>query len=132
MMTRQNARTMRIVLLLAATFLGVARVASADNAKPAMTKPPAHAKPVGDAKINVTQLAVADRALEFCRPIDPDSSKKIELQIADMTKGASPDTVSQARSSEVYKSAYSSMDGFIAQIDPRNAKTACANTARAK
>lgn len=83
-------------------------------------------------KINAQQLAVVDRALEFCGPVDEDSAKKLKDKVAELTKGASADTVAQARSSEAYTQAYSSIGGFFGEIDPRNAKVACTNTADAK
>jgi hypothetical protein len=127
-----NSKPMRAGLFLAVICVAGACVASAaDTQGDSQTKTAGPAKAASPA-IKVQQLALADRALEFCGPIDADSSKVLKEQIAALVKGASADVVAQARGSESYKAAYSSMDGFIGQIDPRNAKVVCANSARGK
>ncbi|HEY4971520.1 MAG TPA: hypothetical protein VII35_16600 [Steroidobacteraceae bacterium] len=115
--------------LRAGLFLAAACVAGACAASAAETKAAAQTKAAGETKINTQQLAVTERALEFCSSVDPDSAKKLKEKVAELTKGASADAVAQARSSDGYKAAYSTMDSFIGEIDPRNAKVACTNTA---
>jgi hypothetical protein len=83
-------------------------------------------------QINAQELALVDRALEFCGPVDADSVKKLKERLAEITKTASADVVAQARASDTYKQSYATMDSFIGQIDPRNAKVACTNTADSK
>jgi hypothetical protein len=135
---KANPNPTRAAVFLLVACIAVACAASADEAataartKAASQRAAAQSTAGAQTKINAQQLAVVDRALEFCGPIDPDSAKKLKEQVAALVKGASPDDVVLARGSETYKSAYSTMDGFIGQIDPRNAKVACANTAHSK
>jgi hypothetical protein len=114
-------------------FMGfaIAFIGSAAAAPPAAATR-AVAPHANAAQINAQQLGVMDRAVEFCGPIDADSAKKLKDRIAQLTKGASADAVAQARSSDGYKEAYSTMGNFIGEIDPRNAKVACENTAGGK
>jgi hypothetical protein len=118
-MMLKNPNALRAGLFLAAASVAGAFAASAGETKGA-----------DETTINVQQLAVVDRAIEFCGPIDPGSSQKLKDRVAALVKGASADAVVQARASDEYKKAYSTMDSFIAAIDSRNAKVACANTAR--
>jgi len=108
-------RTMRSAAILAFALSGIAGPAAAL---------------AGEPQINAQQLAIAERALEFCGPVDPDNTKKLREKVAELVKGASPDAVARARGSDEYKKAYVSMDGFITQVDARNAKVVCANTAK--
>ncbi len=125
-------RTARLGAIAVLALAGMAVSAAAPLAIAAPPPATTAAPQVKTPQINAQQLAVVERALEFCSPIDADSAKKLKEHVAALTKGASADALTQARSSEVYKAAYSAMDGFIGQIDPRNAKVACANTARGK
>jgi hypothetical protein len=101
-------------------------------AAPPAAAPHANARHATAPQINAQQLAVVDRAVEFCTPVDAESAKKLKDKVAALTKGASADAVAQARSSDGYKEAYSTMGNFIGEIDPRNAKVACENTAGIK
>jgi hypothetical protein len=117
----------RIALALACAGIAAAPLAVAAPPKAAAAAPQAKVL-----QVNAQELGVVDRALEFCGPVDADSAKKLKDKVAELTKGASADAVAQARGSDVYKQAYSSMGSFIDQIDPRNAKVACTNTADKK
>jgi hypothetical protein len=116
---------------MAIAFIGSAAAAPPTAAPPAAARPAAAAH-ANAPQINAQQLGVMDRAVEFCTPVDADSAKKLKDKIAQLTKGASADAVAQARSSDGYKEAYSTMGNFIGEIDPRNAKVACENTAGGK
>jgi hypothetical protein len=111
--------------------LALACTAGIAAAPRAIAAPPPKAA-VAAPLINAQRLAVTERALEFCGPVDADSAKKLKDQVAELTRGASADALAQARDSEAYKQAYSSMESFIGEIDPRNAKVVCANTASGK
>lgn len=119
---RRHARCAGLALALACAAIPAAPRAIAAPPKAAAAEPP----------INVQRLAVTERALEFCGPVDADSAKKLKDRVAELTKGASADTLAEVRSSETYKQAYATMESFIGEIDPRNAKVACANTAAGK
>jgi hypothetical protein len=128
-----NPNPKRAGLLMAVACLAAACAASAAQPKAAgQTRAAPQAKVAGVGVINAQQLAVVDRALVFCGPVDPESAKKLKDKVGELTKGASADAVAQARGSDVYKQAYSNMGSFIDQIDPRNAKVACTNTADKK
>ncbi|HEX4152447.1 MAG TPA: hypothetical protein VHY75_09615 [Steroidobacteraceae bacterium] len=79
--------------------------------------------------LNAQQLGIFDRVLKFCGPVDPALSKKLEAKIAELIKGHSADEVAKARGSEKYKEGYQSMDSFVSQVDDRNAKTLCSESA---
>lgn len=83
----------------------------------------------GDARIDPQKLAITERAVEYCGPIDPAISNKLREKVAEMVKGVTPDALARIRGSVDYKQTQSSMDQFISKIDPRNAKVFCANTA---
>lgn len=108
-------RTSRSVAILVLSFWGIAGPAAAFAAEP---------------QIDAQRLAITERALEFCGPVDPDNSKKLREKIAQWLKGASPDALARTRGSDDYKKGYASMDKFMADIDPRNAKVVCANAVK--
>lgn len=80
-------------------------------------------------RLNPQQLGILERLLKYCGPVDPASSKKLQAKFNAMVKGASPEALSEARSSDRYKEGYSVMDGFIGQVDQRNAKIVCTDSA---
>jgi hypothetical protein len=83
----------------------------------------------GETTVDAQQLGILDRAVKYCGPVDPATKQKLEAKVARLLEGTSAAAVAQARSSADYKQSYASMDSFIGQVDARNAKVLCADTA---
>ena len=83
----------------------------------------------GESALNAQQLAITERVLKFCGPVDAGAAKKIQDKVSELVKGRSEADVAKARESEEYKKAFTLIDGFIAQVDEHNAKTLCSDSA---
>lgn len=88
---------------------------------------PAHA---GEGPLNAQQLGILDRVVKFCGPVDPGIAEKLQAKMAELLKGASAATVAATRSSTEYHQGYDTMDRFVNQVDERNAKTLCTDSAK--
>src|ERR1700688_3704274 len=79
----------------------------------------------GESALNAQQLAVTERVLKFCGPVDADAAKKLQDKVSELVKGRSEADLAKARDSEEYKQGYTLIDGFVAQVDEHNAKALC-------
>ncbi|MEP6883302.1 MAG: hypothetical protein ABJC66_01005 [Gammaproteobacteria bacterium] len=86
----------------------------------------------GEPALNAQQLAITERVLKFCGPVNPDAAKKLQEKISEMVKGRSEADLATARDSEEYKKGYAMIDGIVAQDDEQNAKALCKNSAADK
>jgi hypothetical protein len=80
-----------------------------------------------DASVNARQLAITERTLKFCGPLDPEAAKKLQAKLDQQKRGISDSALAEARKSEEYQKAYLLIGNFIAQVDEHNAKTLCAD-----
>ena len=92
----------------------------------ALLVPVVHA---GESALNAQQLAITERVLKFCAPVDAGAAKRLQDKVAELVKGRSEAELDKARDSEEYKKGSTLIDGFIAQVDERNAKTLCSDSA---
>ena len=86
----------------------------------------------GERALDAQQLAITERVLKFCGPVNPDAAKKLRDKVSELVKGRSEESLAKARASEEYKKGYALMEGFIAQVDEHNAKTLCSDSAADK
>jgi len=70
-------------------------------------------------------LAKSDALVSFCTKVDPPAAAKYQEQIKQMVHNTSTAAVTQVRSSEEYRTAHTSIAGFLDKVDERNAKRAC-------
>ncbi len=70
-------------------------------------------------------LAIIDRVLEYCGPIDPAVAEGLREKIKRLTKGLSEQQVTQLRQTPEYQAAYSSMGEFVGKVDEHNARKLC-------
>lgn len=105
-------------------FNGIGRVA-ASLSFGLLLAPLVHA---GEPALNAQQLAITERVLKFCGPVNPDAAKKLQDKVSELVKGRSEADLAKVRDSEEYKKGYTLMEGFIAQVDEHNAKTLCSDS----
>jgi hypothetical protein len=86
----------------------------------------------GEPALNAQELAVTERVLKLCGPVDPVAAKKLQDRVSELVKGRSEVDLAKARDSEEYKKGYTLIDGFVAQVDEHNAKALCTDSAADK
>jgi hypothetical protein len=86
----------------------------------------------GEPALNAQELAVTERVLKLCGPVDPVAAKKLQDRVSELVKGRSEADLAKARDSEEYKKGYTLIDGIVAQVDEHNAKTLCTDSAADK
>ena len=109
-------------------FNGMGRVAASLSFS-LLVVPCVHA---GEPALNAQQLAITERVLKFCGPVNPEAAKKLEDKVSELVKGRSEADLAKARDSEEYTKGYAMIDGMIAQVDEHNAKTLCTDSAADK
>lgn len=92
---------------------------------------PAAATTATDGPTPVPQvLGVAEGALSYCSPIDPEAAAGLRQLIGQMTQGTSERRLAEVRDSDEYRKAYDSVLDFTAKIEgPRNARRFCSGEA---
>jgi hypothetical protein len=91
----------------------------------------ASAAPVLDS-LNPRMLGTTEALLDYCTKADPKGAAKVRARLKEMVKGASSETLAQARKSDEYRKARSAMEDFAAKIDPHNASRACSGPVAAR
>jgi hypothetical protein len=77
-------------------------------------------------------LGVSEAILGYCSKAYPSSTEKYQLQVARLTRGASPETLTKVRASDDYRRARAAEEDFVSQVDPHNAKHICAKSLAAR
>jgi hypothetical protein len=78
---------------------------------------------------NARVLGVAESALSYCGPLEPEAAGRLRHRIKQLVQGASEPQLAEVRNSNEYRKAYDSVVDFVAKIDPHNAKRFCAEAA---
>jgi hypothetical protein len=86
----------------------------------------------GESALNAKQLAITERVLKFCGPVDADAARKLQDKVSELVKGRSEADLAKARDSEEYRKGYTLIDGVVAQVDEHNAKALCTDSAADK
>lgn len=73
-------------------------------------------------------LAIMDRVLEYCGPIDPSAAAKLRDKIKGLTKGLTEQQVADLRATPEYQAASSSIAEFVGKVDEHNAKKICSES----
>jgi hypothetical protein len=77
-------------------------------------------------------LGVTEAILDYCTRAYPPSTEKFQFQLARLTQGASPKTLTDVRASDDYRRARAAEEDFVSKVDAHNAKRICARSLAAK
>ncbi|HYL03201.1 MAG TPA: hypothetical protein VEU54_07255 [Steroidobacteraceae bacterium] len=108
--------------------------AIATATSPSATDAPAGETAATSAQTPIPQaLGIAEGALSYCGPVDPEAAEGLRQLIGQMTQGASERQLAEVRDSDEYRKAYDSVVGFTSKIEgPRNGKRFCSGEARGR
>jgi hypothetical protein len=70
-------------------------------------------------------LGMTDALFDYCSKADPKGAGKVHARLKQLVKGASRETLAQARKSDEYRKARSAEEDFVAKINARNASRVC-------
>ena len=70
-------------------------------------------------------LGTTEAVFDYCAKVDPTGAAKVHARLKQLVKGASKETLAEARQSEEYQKAHRSVDEFVAQVDGHNASKIC-------
>lgn len=86
----------------------------------------------GPDSLNPRLLGTTEALLAYCTKADPKGAAKVRARLKDLVKGASSETLTQARKGDEYRKARNAMEDFVAKVDPHNASRACSGPVAAR
>ncbi len=71
------------------------------------------------------ELGKTEAVLDYCAKADPQDAGKIHARLTQLLKGASKESIAEARQSQEYQKARRSEEDFLAKVDEHNATHVC-------
>jgi hypothetical protein len=71
------------------------------------------------------ELGKTEAVLDYCAKADPRDAGKIHARLQRMMKGASKESITEARQTQEYQKARQSEEDFLAKVDEHNAAHVC-------